>query len=130
MQIRTILCQCIKTLIKNVFLLNFTYELLMSFRSILKDHSVDPEWWGILCYKFDQNCSVGKKMYFVLLIVRELCLPKSCKCVESKAQDPGRSLCWTPSLHSLTNEIYCLFLGTGDCSSAILNWSLLTKRAL
>ena len=33
MQIRTILYQYIKTLIKNVFLLNFTYELLMSFRS-------------------------------------------------------------------------------------------------
>ena len=29
MQIRTILYQYIKTLIKNVFLLNFTYELLM-----------------------------------------------------------------------------------------------------
>ena len=33
MQIRTILYQYIKTLIKHVFLLNFTYELLMSFRS-------------------------------------------------------------------------------------------------
>ena len=32
MQIRTILYQYIKTLIKHVFLLNFTYELLMSFR--------------------------------------------------------------------------------------------------
>ena len=32
MQIRTILYQHIKTLIKHVFLLNFTYELLMSFR--------------------------------------------------------------------------------------------------
>ena len=31
MQIRTILYQYIKTLIKHVFLLNFTYELLMSF---------------------------------------------------------------------------------------------------
>ena len=29
MQIRTILYQYIKTLIKHVFLLNFTYELLM-----------------------------------------------------------------------------------------------------
>ena len=35
MQIRTILYQCIKTLIKNVFLLNFTYELLLSFRSTI-----------------------------------------------------------------------------------------------
>ena len=34
MQIRTILYQCMKTLIKNVFLLNFTYELLMSFRML------------------------------------------------------------------------------------------------
>ena len=33
MQIRTILYQYIKTLIKHVFLLNFTHELLMSFRS-------------------------------------------------------------------------------------------------
>ena len=32
MQIRTILYQSIKTLIKHVFLLNFTHELLMSFR--------------------------------------------------------------------------------------------------
>ena len=32
MQIRTILYQYIKTLIKHVFLLNFTYELFMSFR--------------------------------------------------------------------------------------------------
>ena len=31
MQIRTILYQYIKTLIKHVFLLNFTHELLMSF---------------------------------------------------------------------------------------------------
>ena len=36
MQIRTILYQYIKTLIKHVFLLNFTYELLMSFRRHLK----------------------------------------------------------------------------------------------
>ena len=34
MQIRKILYQYIKTLIKHVFLLNFTYELLMSFRNI------------------------------------------------------------------------------------------------
>ena len=33
MQIRTILYQYIKTLIKHVFLLNFTHELLMSFRT-------------------------------------------------------------------------------------------------
>ena len=33
MQIRTILYQYIKTLIKHVFLLNFTYELLVSFRN-------------------------------------------------------------------------------------------------
>ena len=33
MQIRTILYQSIKRLIKHVFLLNFTYELLMSFRN-------------------------------------------------------------------------------------------------
>ena len=33
MQIRTILYQSIKTLIKHIFLLNFTYELLMSFRN-------------------------------------------------------------------------------------------------
>ena len=32
MQIRTILYQYIKTLIKHVFLLNFTHELLTSFR--------------------------------------------------------------------------------------------------
>ena len=36
MQIRTILYQYIKTLIKHVFLLNFTYELLMSFRTSYK----------------------------------------------------------------------------------------------
>ena len=36
MQIRTILYQYIKTLIKHVFLLNFTYELLMSIRMIYK----------------------------------------------------------------------------------------------
>ena len=36
MQIRTILYQYIKTLIKHVFLLNFTYELLMSFRNNFK----------------------------------------------------------------------------------------------
>ena len=36
MQIRTILYQYIKTLIKHVFLLNFTYELLMSFITIYK----------------------------------------------------------------------------------------------
>ena len=34
MQTRTILYQYIKTLIKHVFLLNFTYELLMSFRMV------------------------------------------------------------------------------------------------
>ena len=34
MQIRTILYQYIETLIKHVFLLNFTHELLMSFRNI------------------------------------------------------------------------------------------------
>ena len=41
MQIRTILYQYTKTLIKHVFLLNFTYELLMSFKSNYKssDHS-------------------------------------------------------------------------------------------
>ena len=37
MQIRTILYQHIKTLIKHVFLLNFTYELLMSSRSLIKN---------------------------------------------------------------------------------------------
>ena len=36
MQIRTILYQYKKTLIKHVFLLNFTHELLMSFRSVYK----------------------------------------------------------------------------------------------
>ena len=36
MQIRTILYQYIKILIKHVFLLNFTYELLMSFRNLFK----------------------------------------------------------------------------------------------
>ena len=36
MQIRTILYQYIKTLIKYVFLLNFTHELLMSFRILYK----------------------------------------------------------------------------------------------
>ena len=36
MQIRTILYQYIKTLIKHVFLLNFTHKLLMSFVSIGK----------------------------------------------------------------------------------------------
>ena len=35
MQIRTILYQYIRTLIKHVFLLNFTHELLMSFRSTI-----------------------------------------------------------------------------------------------
>ena len=37
MQIRTILYQYIKTLIKHVFLLNFTYELLMSFRKVISN---------------------------------------------------------------------------------------------
>ena len=36
MQIRTILYQYIKTLIKHVFLLNFTYELLMILEVSLK----------------------------------------------------------------------------------------------
>ena len=35
MQIRTIPYQYIKTLIKHVFLLNFTYELLMSFENYI-----------------------------------------------------------------------------------------------
>ena len=35
MQIRTILYQYTKTLIKHLFLLNFTYELLMSFKSTI-----------------------------------------------------------------------------------------------
>ena len=39
MQIRTILYQYIKTLTKHVFLLNFTYELLMSFRMIFSIQS-------------------------------------------------------------------------------------------
>ena len=34
MQIRTILYQYIRTLIKHVFLLNFTYELSMNFRNM------------------------------------------------------------------------------------------------
>ena len=37
MQIRMILFQYVKILIKHVFLLNFTYELLMSFRISFKD---------------------------------------------------------------------------------------------
>ena len=41
MQIRTILYQYIKTLIKHVFLLNFTHELLMSFVSTLRDSQFD-----------------------------------------------------------------------------------------
>ena len=45
MQIRTILYQYIKTLIKHVFLLNFTYELLMSFRMVHK-WSSDTEWFS------------------------------------------------------------------------------------
>ena len=36
MQIRTILYQYIKTLIKHVFLLNFTYELLMILEVLLE----------------------------------------------------------------------------------------------
>ena len=44
MQIRTILYQYIKTLIKHEFLLNFTYELLMSFgKSILYAESPAKE---------------------------------------------------------------------------------------
>ena len=39
MQIRTILYQYIKTLIKHVFLLNFTYELLMSILEEYIEHS-------------------------------------------------------------------------------------------
>ena len=39
MQIRTILYQHIKTRIKHVFLLNFTYELLTSFRRIVYTHN-------------------------------------------------------------------------------------------
>ena len=53
MQIRTILYQYIKTLIKHVFLLNFTHELLMSFRMLNRV----------------VNLSM-KKMSFVLLISR------------------------------------------------------------
>ena len=37
MQIGTILYQYITTLIKHVFLLHFTYELLMSFRSTFRE---------------------------------------------------------------------------------------------
>ena len=44
MQIRTILYQYIKTLIKHVFLLNFTHELLMSFRKLYKYPDI-----GYLC---------------------------------------------------------------------------------
>ena len=40
MQIRTILYQYIKTLIKHVFLLNFTYELLMILESVYSVYSV------------------------------------------------------------------------------------------
>ena len=44
MQIRTILYQYIKTLIKHVFLLNFTHELLMSFRMTCKNlHNLAPK---------------------------------------------------------------------------------------
>ena len=53
MQIRAILYQYIKTLIKHVFLLNFTHELLMSFRMLNRV----------------VNLSM-KKMSFVLLISR------------------------------------------------------------
>ena len=45
MQIRTILYQYIKTLIEHVFLLNFTCELLMSFRSKYKGRQTS---WGQL----------------------------------------------------------------------------------
>ena len=64
MQIRTILYQYIKTLIKHVFLLNFTYELLMSFRSNMQTaefglyqmykHSASPR-----VYKSDKNLLRG-----------------------------------------------------------------------
>ena len=40
MQIRMILYQCIKTLIKHVFLLNFTYELLMILEYVIKFTSI------------------------------------------------------------------------------------------
>ena len=60
MQIRTILYQYIKTLIKHVFLLNFTYELLMSFRSKSKVllvgcsdnifEALFTNWNGYLCH--------------------------------------------------------------------------------
>ena len=43
MQIRTILYQYIKTLIKHVFLLNFTHELLMSFRIKFKKAMYDVQ---------------------------------------------------------------------------------------
>ena len=65
MQIRTILYQYIKTLIKHVFLLNFTHELLMSYRMLNRVFyftlSLPPT--------FVVNLSM-KKMSFVLLISR------------------------------------------------------------
>ena len=48
MQIRAILYQYIKTLIKHVFLLNFTYELLMSFRMQGKERDLKPLYLTIL----------------------------------------------------------------------------------
>ena len=39
MRINRILCHSIQTLIKNVFLLNFAHELLMSFLNTLKNYS-------------------------------------------------------------------------------------------
>ena len=56
MEIRTILYQYIKTLIKHVFLLNFTHELLMSFRMLIQKPLVAPvfntnnAFWFEVCY--------------------------------------------------------------------------------
>ena len=57
MQIRTILYQYIKTLIKYVFLLNFTHALLMSFVIILKREICSHQ---SLCESQKQRCGNSK----------------------------------------------------------------------
>ena len=72
MQIRTILYHYIKTLIKHVFLLNFTHELLMSFvstiykmsgrsLSVYKDMSASHEYLCTLIKNGHEFCKLLTK---------------------------------------------------------------------
>ena len=86
MQIRTILYHYIKTLIKHVFLLNFTHELLMSFvstiykmsgrsLSVYKDTSASHEYLCTLiknghefCKLLTKRTQIGRSMKLHLKI--------------------------------------------------------------